>query len=169
MTFTDTRAALDVDLNAPVPCTLELPCRRRARWLATMVHCNGSGCQSRTACAKHRRIARREIRRQLRPHRLAATMSAIFDQVAADWREMRAEFDNTVEHAYRTAERVTRGALLNSRGRAGGIDPFTLFTGPHIRVVAYGSDELLDYFAHHGRPSLARFERQWLTGRDPRC
>lgn len=92
-------------------------------------------------------------------------MSVIFDHAAALWHDMRSEFDLVLEAAYARAEDGTHGKLLNRRGRAAGIDPYSLLTGPWSRVAAYGSDELLEHFRAVGRPSLDRFEREWLASR----
>ncbi|MCF4122189.1 hypothetical protein L1785_14505 [Antribacter sp. KLBMP9083] len=91
--------------------------------------------------------------------------SPIFDEAARQWVAMRAEFDLVVQAAYEAAEEVTNACLLNRRGRAAGIDSFSLMTGPYARVEAYGSRELVEHFETVGRPSLERFEREWLAAR----
>ncbi|WP_125775349.1 hypothetical protein [Antribacter gilvus] len=91
--------------------------------------------------------------------------SPIFDHAARQWVEMRQEFDLVVQAAYEAAETSTRTVLLNRRGLAAGIDPFTLITGPYSRVEAYASHELVEHFERVGRPSLERFEREWLAAR----
>lgn len=89
-------------------------------------------------------------------------MSVIFDHAAGKWAEMRSEFDLVLEAAYAKAEESTNGCLLNRRGRAEGIDPYSILTGPYVRVLAFASPELIEHFEAVGRPSLARFEREWL-------
>ena len=90
--------------------------------------------------------------------------SAIFQQAAEMWAEMRAEFAVVLEAAYARAEEGTRGSVLNARGRRECVDPFSLLTGPWSRVLAYGTPELVEYFQLAGRPCLAEFEREWLAG-----
>lgn len=51
------------------------------------------------------------------------------------------------------AEAQTNGYMLNKAGRAKDIDPISLFTGPESRVHRYGSDELIQWFEHHPRPT----------------
>lgn len=89
-------------------------------------------------------------------------MSAIYRQAATMWHEMRAEFELTLEAAYAKAEGSTNACMLNARGWAEGIDPYSLLTGPYVRVQAFGSPELIEHFGNVGRPSLERFEREWL-------
>lgn len=91
--------------------------------------------------------------------------SPIFAEAARQWVAMRAEFDLVVQAAYEAAEHATNAHLLNRRGRAAGIDSFSLVTGPWSRVEAYGSAELVEHFETKGRPSLERFEREWLAAR----
>jgi hypothetical protein len=90
-------------------------------------------------------------------------MSPIFTYAAELYREMREEFELTVEAAHAAAEEGTRGAMLNKHGRAEGIDAYSLMTGPWSRVERYGSPELIEWCELHGRPSVARFEREWFT------
>lgn len=53
--------------------------------------------------------------------------------------------------SYISAEDATNGQLLNPQGRAAGIDPHTLFSGPESRVRKYASDELKQWFDQNGR------------------
>ncbi|WP_136057277.1 hypothetical protein [Microbacterium sp. K24] len=92
-------------------------------------------------------------------------MSIISDAFMA-WRECRAEYDDTLYAQYEAAEEATRGAMLNARGRAKGIDPFTLFMGNEVRARAYASEELIEHWASHPRINYARFERKWQRERE---
>lgn len=74
------------------------------------------------------------------------------------WRQIRSEFSDYLEAQYAQAEHDTNGVLLNARGKAQGIDAFSLFYGNRVRVTAYASDELLDWFAEHGRTTFAEYE-----------
>jgi hypothetical protein len=53
--------------------------------------------------------------------------------------------------------------MLNAAGRAQGIDPRSLFTGPESRARRYASEELLEHWQSHHRPT-ARF----FAGKDSR-
>ncbi|MCT1395642.1 hypothetical protein M4D51_07870 [Microbacterium sp. p3-SID338] len=92
-------------------------------------------------------------------------MSIIRDAFA-DWRECRAEYDETLYAQFEAAEEATRGALLNARGRARGIDPFSLFMGPEVRALAYASEELVEHWSAHPRITFAKFEKQWQARRE---
>ena len=87
-------------------------------------------------------------------------MSVLFEQAAKSWRQIRAEFEDYREQAYEKAAEACRDHLLNRRGRAAGIAPFSLFMGPWSRVQAYASEELLEWFAVNGRMTFEEFERQ---------
>jgi hypothetical protein len=72
----------------------------------------------------------------------------------------RTERAEAVEREWRAAERETKGNMLNRRGREAGINERTLFTGPESRVRKYASEELLNYFEDHPRPTEAHFRGQ---------
>ena len=78
---------------------------------------------------------------------------AVKDTRAAQRQEREAH----VENEYVRAEEVTRGNLVNAKGRARGVDPRRLFTGRESDVRRYGSEELLEYFETHHRPTAASF------------
>lgn len=90
-------------------------------------------------------------------------MSPIFTYAAELYREMREEFELSVEAAHAAAEEGTHGSMLNKHGRAEGIDAYSLMTGPWSRVERYGSPELIEWCESNGRPSVARFEREWFA------
>ncbi|GAA4627306.1 hypothetical protein [Cellulomonas oligotrophica] len=72
---------------------------------------------------------------------------------------IRSAFEDYLEARLAAAEADCRSAgLLNARGRAAGIDPRSLFYGPAVRVAAYASPELRDWFAQNGRLTYAEFE-----------
>ncbi len=89
-------------------------------------------------------------------------MSAIFAAAAATYHACRAEYQDLIEAAYVAAETETSGKLLNDRGRAAGIDPFSLFKGPAIRAYAYASPELVEHWSRWPRVTFADYERQWF-------
>jgi hypothetical protein len=72
----------------------------------------------------------------------------------SDARNLRA---NEIERQYVEAEAVTKGNMLNRRGREAGIDERSLFRGPERRARAYASEELLNYWEDHARPTEAYF------------
>jgi hypothetical protein len=69
----------------------------------------------------------------------------------------RTEREEAVEHAFVKAEEVTRGNLVNKKGQARGVNPRSLFTGSEATARRYASEELLDYWQTHGRPTEAMF------------
>lgn len=73
------------------------------------------------------------------------------------------EREETLEASYLAAERDTRGQMLNRAGRAANVDPRSLFTGRESRARRYASDELLEHWASHPRPTSAMF-----AGKDTR-
>ncbi|GAB3176037.1 hypothetical protein GCM10027059_50280 [Myceligenerans halotolerans] len=89
--------------------------------------------------------------------------SAIFTRAAAEWTQMRAEYESYLEAHIEAAAEACRDALLNARGRAAGITVWDLFVrGPRFSE-AYASEELLDFWRHTPRLTVADFERQWLA------
>lgn len=92
-------------------------------------------------------------------------MSAIMDAAIALQATMRDEFELYRHALYERAADECRGVLLNARGRAQGIDPYSLFVGPAVRVAAYGSEELVEWFKANGRVTVDEFEANWLDAR----
>lgn len=78
-------------------------------------------------------------RRQLTPHERA-----------------REEYDNYVYAQYAKCESEL-SFMLNKKGRAAGVDTFSLFSGPVSRAKKYGSEELQGWFAANGRHTLASY------------
>lgn len=78
--------------------------------------------------------------------------------------EVRAAYVDLVYARYGRAEHELNARLLNKRGEAAGIDPLSLFSGPRVRVEAYASEELLEWFETHQRTTYAEFERQTYYG-----
>lgn len=93
-------------------------------------------------------------------------MSALIRDGFSAWRECRAEYDLLLYAAFERAEKATRGAMLNARGRAKGVDPFSLLMGPQARARAYASEELLEHWAKHPRVTFAEFEAMWADERE---
>jgi hypothetical protein len=102
----------------------------------------------------------------LRRQELAAAVDAqkargeTRDQVA---RRLYAE---TVHLSYLRAEQWTRGHLLSPAGRAAGVDPITLFSGPRARARRHASEELKRFWEEvEPRQMFVEF-RAAILGRD---
>lgn len=91
--------------------------------------------------------------------------SPIFQHAAGLWAEMRGDYDRHLHAQYERAVNETNACLLNKRGHANRVEELSLFFGPWSRVVAYGSEELLEFFQYHRRMTLAEFERTWWNER----
>lgn len=91
--------------------------------------------------------------------RRAATVTRRQERRASR-RHERAE---AVQTAWLAAEAGTNGYMLNRRGLEAGIDERSLFTGPESRARKYASEELLEWWETHPRPTEAFFQ-----GRDTR-
>lgn len=90
--------------------------------------------------------------------------SAIFEQAAAMWAAMKADFDLELEAHISAAESATCGYLLAPEARAAGVDIYRLFTANRTAAAAWATEELRDFWAAHPRPTLAAFERAWFEG-----
>lgn len=67
--------------------------------------------------------------------------------------------------AYQAAEDATRGNVLSAAGRAKGIEPASLWSGPAARARKYASDELKAWWeAHGGRQTWAQYRAQYVGG-----
>lgn len=88
--------------------------------------------------------------------------SPVFARAIEQWRDVRAQFELHRESAYLAAEAECNGALLNARGRAAGIDAYSLFIGSGSRARAYASPELIEHWSRHPRVTFAEFEAQSL-------
>lgn len=86
-------------------------------------------------------------------------MSAIIATSFRQWRACREAFEEYRESAYLRAHEATAGVLLNKRGQASGVDPWSLSVGPEIRARAYASEELLEHWETSPRVTYERFER----------
>lgn len=87
--------------------------------------------------------------------------SAIFSRAVAAYHQCRADYGLYLESAYAAAEEATAGRLLNRRGVAAGIDPFSLFKGNRARAYAYASEELVEWWRSRPRVTFEAFERDW--------
>lgn len=89
--------------------------------------------------------------------------SAIFERAAADWNEMRSEYELYLEAHIESAAESCRDALLNARGRTAGISVRDLFVRGSRFAHAYASEELLTFWQHTPCATVADFEQQWLA------
>lgn len=79
---------------------------------------------------------------------------------------IRRMYAETVYLQWLQAEDATRGNLLNKAGRAKGIDPTTLWSGPAARARKYASPELLEWWeANGGRVNSAQYRAQFTGDR----
>ncbi|GAB2858482.1 hypothetical protein GCM10022221_67480 [Actinocorallia aurea] len=120
------------------------------------------GWQWRDAYAEVNDISPEQMERE---ERRAAVRSQQMTGESADAavRRLYAEF---VDEQYVDAEAVTRGNLLSPEGRAAGIDPRSLFSGPASRARLYASEELKRYWQDvHPRMTATEW-RAMMLGRE---
>ena len=84
----------------------------------------------------------------------------VLREVLAARRETRAAYQDYLEAQVQTADEACRGILLNSLGRARGIDPASLFMGQTSRAFKYASEELQDWWMDHPRVTFTEWEHQ---------
>lgn len=94
-------------------------------------------------------------------------MSAILADAFAARRQMREDFELYRHALFTRAHDELRGELLNARGRAERIDPYSLFMGPAVRAECYASEELRRWWERNDRPTVAQFEAAWWAGHAP--
>jgi hypothetical protein len=74
------------------------------------------------------------------------------------WTARRIERQESIEREWLAAEQATKGVMLNRRGKEAKVNERTLFIGPESRARKYASEELLNYWESHPRPTGAYFE-----------
>lgn len=88
-------------------------------------------------------------------------MGSPFIRDAIDRRSaIRDEYEHILDAAYQRAELDCNARLLNRRGEQKGIRPLDLFMSNTTFARAYASEELLEHWQHHPRPTFAAYERQ---------
>jgi hypothetical protein len=92
-------------------------------------------------------------RRDLAKERREATE----ERRRARWWSRQAERQEEINRLWMEAEAGTKGNMLNRRGKEAGIDERTLFRGPETRARKYASEELLNWWDTHPRPTEAYF------------
>ena len=75
-------------------------------------------------------------------------------------RALREDYELYVQAQFLAAEQDARGHLLSKAGKAAGVDPRSLFSGPIARARRYASEELLAFWDQHGRMTFTEFTRQ---------
>jgi hypothetical protein len=90
-------------------------------------------------------MQRRDDETRAKGNRAAARYSRQLEQADA------------AEASYVAAENATRGNMLNRKGRARDINPRALITSREENFRRYASDELMEYYATHHRPTAASF------------
>ena len=90
-------------------------------------------------------------------------MSLLFAMALEQYRELHDEFDLIRYATYETAVEVTNGAMLNRRAATRGVSDWDLFTHNNVFAMAYASEELIEHWAAHPRPTFAAFERQMVA------
>jgi hypothetical protein len=88
---------------------------------------------------------RRDNEAKAKDNRAAAKYSRQLEQADAQ------------EASYVAAENATRGNMVNRKGQARGVNPRTLLTGREETFRRYASEELMEYYATHHRPTAASF------------
>ena len=89
-------------------------------------------------------------------------MSPTIQQALDRLKELRDEYQALMEAEYLLVHEELNGRLLNRRGEAKGIDPWSLFRSNWTYVKAYGSEELIEWFTLNPRLTFAQYERQML-------
>ena len=79
------------------------------------------------------------------------------------WTARKFERAEAIDRAWLEAEAATKGNMLNRRGQESGISERSLFTGPESRARKYASEELLNHWQTHPRPTEAYFQGQDTT------
>lgn len=93
-------------------------------------------------------------------------MGAIFQAAAAQWQQMKRDYDDALEQQYQDAERACNGYMLNRRAMTAGVSSWSLFKGPLTVAMKNASDELIEFWEHTPRLNLSHYERTWLRNRE---
>lgn len=71
--------------------------------------------------------------------------------------------DEWLDLSYLQAEKATNGHMLSPEGKARGVDPRSLFTGPTATARKYASEELQRWWADNPRLNRTQFRAQLLA------
>jgi hypothetical protein len=72
-------------------------------------------------------------------------------------------WDDYLATAWITAEHSTNGVMLNKAGQQAGVSAEELFYCHPKRAKKYASEELLRYWADHGRPTRAAHRAAYMA------
>lgn len=86
--------------------------------------------------------------------------SSVFAVAVARYHELRGDYELVLEAAYASAEAATNGHMLNRRAKDAQISTWDLFTHNDVFARAYASEELLEHWARHPRPTFRSYEAQ---------
>jgi hypothetical protein len=89
-------------------------------------------------------------------------VSILFKLAIEKYRELRDEYEVVLAAAYEQAADATRGAMVNARGERAGVSDWDLFTHNDAFARAYASEELIEHWARHPRPTYTAYERQMV-------
>lgn len=84
-------------------------------------------------------------------------MSDIIAAAFAKRAELRADYELVLEHQIETAEAVTRGNMLNTRGVAAGVTYRDLWLHNRTYAHAYASEELVEHWRTEDRLTFADY------------
>lgn len=90
-------------------------------------------------------------------------MSLAFKLAVEQYHAIRGEYEVVLVAAYDLAADATNGAMVNRRGEAAGVSDWDLFRHHEAFAMAYASEELIEHWARHPRPTFAAFERQMIA------
>lgn len=94
-------------------------------------------------------------------------MSDLIAAAFAKRAELRADYELVLEHQIDTAELITRGNLVNTRGIAAGVTPRDLWTHNATYAHAYASEELIEHWRTTDRMTFADYS--WPAAAAVRC
>lgn len=98
---------------------------------------------------------------QLKAQRAAGAVDRTAGQTTDE--AVRQQYDHHIHLSYVAAETAVRGHLLNAAGKAAGVDPLSLFSGPTARARKYASEDLLRWWHDNGsRQTFQQFRAQVL-------
>jgi len=95
-------------------------------------------------------------------------MSLLFQVAAQLSRQLTQDWHLDLDRRISAADEATHGYMVTPEGKALGLTPLDLFTGPTSRT-RYATRELQDHWLEHPRTTRAQFEQEWITqaARDP--
>lgn len=89
-------------------------------------------------------------------------MSALFQAAAQLSRQLTQDWHDDLARRIADADEATHGYMVTAEGKAKGLTPLDLFTGPPSRIQ-YATRELQDHWLDHPRITRSRYEAEWIT------